>query len=88
MKVNLENVINNETFKAKIESASDLTEVVNILAEYGIETTVEELTEAMPKGEMSEADLDTVAGGIVRLNPFYWISKWIVGAALDSRGIC
>ena len=54
-----------EELKAKIEAAETLEEVAKLCTEAGYEVTVEELEAAVnaPGDELSEGDLDNVAGG-------------------------
>lgn len=51
--------------EAKLEAAETLEEMVKILAEEGVEITVEQLSATMDAndGELNENDLDNVAGG-------------------------
>lgn len=53
--------------EAKLEAAETLDEMVQILAEEGVEISKEELIAAMdePEGELNENDLDNVAGGLI-----------------------
>lgn len=85
---NYENILKDETFQAKIQEATNLEQVAKILNEYGIPATEEALKAAQENVEMTDSDLDQVAGGIVRLNPFYWLAKWYVEKMMGKYGLC
>lgn len=87
---NFKMILESEEFKTKIEAAAEVSDVVSILAEYGIQATEEELLAAIPTGELSEDDLDHVTGSgdiirnLAKLNPFYWLAKWYVESSLTE----
>lgn len=59
-------VMKNSEAKDKLEKAGDVHEAVSILGEYGVEITASELEDLAKKGngeELSEENLDQVAGG-------------------------
>lgn len=60
-----------DSLKEKIENAETLEEVAKLCSEAGYEVTMEDLkaVEAADNSELSEDDLDNVAGGLVILNP-------------------
>ena len=67
--MNIEHLMNNEEFKAKLSAAENTAEMAEVFASYGVEVSEEELKEAMASvtagegGELSEDALDMVAGG-------------------------
>lgn len=66
--MNLEELMQNEEFTAKLEKARDLDEVLAMIRERGIEITTEEITSAYKKlndGELDENALEDVAGGSI-----------------------
>ena len=65
--MDFEELSRNEEFKSKLENAQSVSELVEILREYGIETTEEELEAAYAaqEGELSEENLEDVAGGCI-----------------------
>ncbi len=86
-----EELMNDESFNAKLSEAQDLKEVVSLLAEYGIETTEEQLKAALPKeGELEETELENVAGGSfigwVAYRIGYTIGRSIRGGGHGSFG--
>ena len=58
-------IINNEEISARIENAESVEEVLQILAENGLETTAEELgiLKVGEESELDEESLEAVAGG-------------------------
>ena len=58
--------MNSEEIAKKMENISSMTEAVNILAGYGIETTEEELVAMLPteEGELTDENLEGVSGGL------------------------
>lgn len=79
-------VLTNESLRKDFESCTDSQDVLNLLAQNGVEeTTREELLEVFraatgKEGELKEEQLDLVAGGgfweilcrILRGNPHMW----------------
>ena len=67
--MNIEHLMNNEEFKAKLSAAENTAEMAEVFASYGVEVSEEELKEAMAPvaagegGELSEDALDMVSGG-------------------------
>ena len=82
----IEELMNDESFNAKLGEAQDLKEVVRLLGEQGIETTEDQLKAAFPKeGELEEADLENVAGGSL----FGWVAYRIgytIGRSIGGGG--
>jgi len=64
--MNLEELSKDQELKNRIENAESLAEVVEIFREKGIEVTEAQLEAAMKdtSDEISESDLQNVAGGI------------------------
>ncbi len=85
----LEELFNSETFTSQIANATDLREIVKILAENGIVISEDELakviSEAKQETELDEAALDNVAGGLIK-GPIYWLGYFI--GWLVARGQC
>lgn len=81
MKEKLEALMQNEELKSKLAEAKDAAAMSAILAEYGVELTAAQVEEALSQqDELGEADLDNVAGGtglLLKLNPVYWIFRYI-----------
>ncbi len=72
--VDIEALVNDEEFKAKIQTAENLDEVADLLISCGIEVTADDLKAALAQlktGELDENTLDNVAGG-----------KWSFGALI------
>lgn len=64
----LQDVENAEELSKRLESATSAEELVAILAENGIEVTVEDVREwskLEADGEFSEEDLENISGGLI-----------------------
>lgn len=62
----IKELVMNEEFKAAASKVETLEEAIDLCKAYGVEITGEELVEAIKKSnseELSEEDLDNVAGG-------------------------
>lgn len=92
MEKNYTELLNNEEFVNKVQAAADKAELAQILNAYGIPATEEALAAAEQEMALNEEDLDNVAGGLanflVKLNPFYWLTKWYVEASMNKNGFC
>ena len=87
----IEKVENIEQLMTDLRNAMDETEVAEVLKRYGLELSVEEMLALVPaEGELSEDDLDDVAGGckcqgILKravTNFLSWVSKRITGRGI------
>lgn len=69
---------NNVEFNRKLANAETPEEVQEILKDYNVDMSTEEVSEMIqkPADEMSESDLDQVAGGCFRRVVGYRI-KWV-----------
>ena len=70
IKAKLVEIFENEQFKAAAEELTTVDELRELLAQYGLELTLEEVGSlcaqaivGMKDGELDEADLEDVAGG-------------------------
>ena len=76
--MNIEHLMNNEEFKAKLSAAENTAEMAEVFASYGVEVSEEELKEAMAPvtagegGELNEDALDMVSGG----GFLDWLINW------------
>ena len=78
----------NKEFMEKVQKTTSIEEYHQLLAEYGVETTVEELKsgfEQMPSpvgenGELTDEALDAVAGG--------WGVNWFTGLSFGGQIGC
>ena len=64
----LETLMQNEEFSARMESCGTVEEAAAILREYGLEVTTDELLAVLSAetgDELDESDLEQVAGGII-----------------------
>jgi predicted ribosomally synthesized peptide with nif11-like leader len=89
----VEELSQNEEFKTRIAQMESVEEVAAAFQAEGVKVTAEDLqtaAAAQQSGELNEGALENVSGGlnILQMNPAYWITKWIVSKAIDSRGIC
>lgn len=82
----------NEELQNKINAAQSSDEIAEILTQYGIEMTAGNVEDALKEAELGEEDLDNVAGGgsgwIFKINPVYWVCKWLTKKALGNAGVC
>lgn len=82
----------NEELQKKINEAKTPNEIAAILSQYGINMTVADVEDALREAELGEADLDNVSGGgsdwIFKINPVYWVCKWLTQKALGNAGVC
>jgi hypothetical protein len=85
-------LVQNEEFTSKLENAKTDEQILNLLSQYEIEMTMEELADAknagrklleeqkiQTDGELSEETLEQVAGGI------RW-SRFLVGSLICAAG--
>lgn len=77
-----------EAFAAKLEQAKDLNEVAKLFQEKGIDTDAEALQKYLESrensGELDEAALEDVAGGMVIPVPVYW-RPWLLRWWLKNK---
>ena len=77
---------------SRLEKAESSRDVSALLAEKGVEIRPETVDEFMKQpfdsGELSENDLENVAGGfkLRYLNPFYWVGRLLAYAA--TKDMC
>ena len=84
-------LLNDKELVAKLENAENAQEVSELLAGKGVEISAEQIEAVMAKdqGELSEENLENVAGGAFKfryLNPFYWLGRLL--AAVTTSGMC
>ena len=84
-------LLNDKDLVAKLENAENAQEVSELLAGKGVEISAEQIEAVMAKdqGELSEENLENVAGGAFKfryLNPFYWLGRLL--AAATTSGMC
>ena len=84
-------LLNDKELVAKLENAESAQEVSELLAGKGVEISAEQIEAVMAKdqGELSEENLENVAGGAFKfryLNPFYWLGRLL--AAATTSGMC
>ena len=84
-------LLNDKDLVAKLENAESAQEVSELLAGKGVEISAEQIEAVMAKdqGELSEENLENVAGGAFKfryLNPFYWLGRLL--AAATTSGMC
>ena len=84
-------LLNDKDQVAKLENAESAQEVSELLAGKGVEISAEQIEAVMAKdqGELSEENLENVAGGAFKfryLNPFYWLGRLL--AAATTSGMC
>ena len=84
-------LLNDKDLVAKLENAESAQEVSELLAGKGVEISAEQIEAVMAKdqGELSEENLENVAGGAFKfryLNPFYWLGRLL--AAVTTSGMC
>ena len=84
-------VLNDKDLMARLEKAESSQEVSQILAEKGVNIAPEAIDEFMKQpldaGELTEDDLEKVAGGSFKLrylNPFYWVGRLIAWAVTND----
>lgn len=68
----------NAEFKAAASKIETLEEALELCKTYGVEITAEELVSAIKKShsdELSEDDLENVAGGGIKLKVLWWLVK-------------
>lgn len=82
----MEELIKNEEFMKKLESAESPEEAVALFKENGVEVTVEELEKIakMGSGELDEEMLDDVAGGIIIGVPLTIAAAVAIGVAVGK----
>ena len=85
-------VINDENLMSRLEKAENSQEVSVLLAEKGVDISPETIDEFMKQpfesGELTENDLENVAGGfkLRYLNPFYWVGRLLAYAV--TKDMC
>jgi len=87
-------VVSDEDLMFRLENAESSQEVSDLLAEKGIKITPEAIDEFMnqevfSKEELSEEDLERIAGGKFKLrylNPVYWVGRLL--AAAVTKDMC
>ena len=86
-------IVNDNDVMARLQAAADSQEVSEILAEKGFHIEPSKIDEFMNQlvgeGELSEDQLDAVAGGGFKLrylNPIYWVGRLFGWAA--SQNLC
>lgn len=73
--MDLETLMQNEEFNSRMEACETVEEAAEIMREYGLEVTTEQLQAALnieKEGELGEEALENVAGGIIMPYPFPW----------------
>jgi len=89
--MNLQEAMNSEEIAKKFEKISSVDEAVNILKEYGVETTEEELTAMFPKeeGELTDDNLENVSGGfmLIATLPLAAYALWKTIKKIKGSGI-
>ena len=83
----LENLQNDKEFMDKLAEANDVESIKALLAAKGIEMSDEEIKEALDRsdgGELSENDLENVAGGFSVLGGIA-ILAFLIGLARGLR---
>lgn len=66
--MDLETLMQNEEFNARMEACKTVEEAAEIMREYGLEVTAEQLKAALraeKESELDETQLENVAGGII-----------------------
>lgn len=65
----LNEALHNNEIAEKIEEANNMEDILAALKKYGIETTEEELMNAISEenGELSDDQLEDVAGGLINI---------------------
>ena len=79
-------IFGNEQFKAAVANVTTPEEMQKLIAEYGMELTVDDVIElcgqivqAMNRGdEISEDELDNVAGGVVILGITFTVTQLVL----------
>jgi predicted ribosomally synthesized peptide with nif11-like leader len=90
----VEELSQNEEFKARIAQLESAEEIVAAFRAEGVEVTAEDLQAALAaqqSGELGEGSLDDVSGGlspILAVTPGYWIGR-LFGRIISNRaGVC
>ena len=76
-------LLKDRAFAEKLADAPDMDAVVKMFAEEGVTVTPDELMQrTLPQGdELTENDLEDVAGGSMIFNPFIgWLRKLLGGS--------
>ena len=89
-----DSILHDKDLVARLENAESAEELSALLAEKGVEISPEKIDEVMAElpvqeGELSESDLEAVAGGKFKwryLNPFYWVGRLL--AAATTKDMC
>ena len=76
--MNFEDLMKSGAFLAKLSEAQDMSEVKDLFAAEGVTVSDQQLMEyVLPENdELYEDTLDYVAGGSIRINPFW---NWLRG---------
>ncbi len=67
--MDLETLMQNEEFNSRMEACGTVEEAAEIMRQYGLEVTAEQLRAALAaakEGELDENNLEDVAGGVYR----------------------
>ena len=79
--MDLETLMQNEEFNSRMEACETVEEAAEIMREYGLEVTAEQLRAALnseKEGELGEEALENVAGGMIA--PWWWRKRRGKGA--------
>lgn len=89
--MDIEQLINDEAFVMQIENAKDLAEVAALFQAKGVEVTEEDLKAALTAedGELDEAALEDVAGGINLKKTLQKVKKFlrVLGGPVRPWGV-
>lgn len=84
-------ILNDDSLVSRLKNSENSQEVSELLAEKGVIISPEKIDEFIEHqlfdGELSETDLENVAGGSFKLrylNPFYWVGRLIAAAATSD----
>lgn len=83
--MNLEALLQDESFAKAVENAENLDEIAGLFNSRGIDVSSSDIQKAMDavqNGELSESNLEAVAGGVV--TPVV-VSAAIIGAYVFSK---
>lgn len=84
-------LLENKEFQDKCAAVKSAEELVQLLADYGTEVSLEDVCAAMATAngdeELTEDALEAVAGGVIK-GPIYWIGYLIGKAVSKSKGVC
>ncbi len=83
-------IMNDKELMTKLENAGNAQEISELLAGKGVKISAEQIDEFMARelnsGELSEEEMENVAGGfkLRYLNPFYWLGRLLAKAVTDD----